>query len=827
MENQNSNNADPSKQYGSYAYTPYQIDSNSSLQNYYCYNEDNGNAGNTTDKIVAPTSGNLENIVDYKSGEYPYNYNYSNNYNYGNDTNNMNTVPNTNNTFYDPTMYYGVGCRYVSNSSYYHPPPPNMNNSFSHGNPTNAMSSVNAVVTMNQMGRMPYMNRPVTSFPSVVESHKYHLQNPDPNCKLCNKHRIDSTGMSTVNTFVHPPIGSNLNTCARVGLPPNEMNNVSDIDVGEKLNEDVRKDGDNEENNASLEMINTTTYNINTLLRNNILSSEYFRSLSLLKNYKEVIDEIYAYVNHVEPYCAATSRAPSTIFCCLYKLLTMHLSEKQLRVLLDHKESCYVKACGFLYLRYVHNPSNLWKWFEPYLLDEEEFVVSADKRKKKTIGEYVQSLLAEDKYFSTVLPRLPIKLKNVYGARLMMLNEHRRRLKENREIISSFVKGEQAMAYVNGEWEKGEIGGIVNQGKDKVLVKFRRIDGIEKMVNLGYVKLERKESEKDSSTSRRESIGRSKSGSLRNGNDRKRRKRSRSRDTSSSNRHRRNKQLRRSKDRHRDSIVERSRDRNRDKDRDRDRDRNRDRDKDRYGDRDRDRDRDKDRYRNKDRDRRRERNKERSRERSRERNKGKHREKHRERNRERDEDKKRRRSRDHHRERSPIERDGSSYHRRYSYDRSSRESWELSSSRRDSKKETKVTKRDRESRKESEKTEDELINKFRKKEREKAVATGRDYAKRPTSYKSSLSLKVSNLSTRRKSVSKSRSLEMIKPVSSAQQKMENENSKNGKTMENSKLKELMQKYNKQDNSGSSNMSSDEDRKGKWTDTEEPEVVKLG
>lgn len=42
-------------------------------------------------------------------------------------------------------------------------------------------------------------------------------------------------------------------------------------------------------------------------------------------------------------------------------------------------------------------------WFEPYLLDDEEFTVSADKRKLMTIGEYAQSLLYDDKYFNTGL----------------------------------------------------------------------------------------------------------------------------------------------------------------------------------------------------------------------------------------------------------------------------------------------------------------------------------------------------------------------------------------------------------------------------------------
>eukprot|EP00922_Rhytidocystis_sp_ex-Travisia-forbesii_P064062 GHVS01095253.1.p1 GENE.GHVS01095253.1~~GHVS01095253.1.p1 ORF type:complete len:147 (-),score=30.25 GHVS01095253.1:2-442(-) len=53
------------------------------------------------------------------------------------------------------------------------------------------------------------------------------------------------------------------------------------------------------------------------------------------------------------------------------------------------------------------------------------------------------------------------------------------------------------------------------------------------------------------------------------------------------------------------------------------------------------------------------------------------------------------------------------------------------------------------------KTQEELLEEFRRREREKALATGKDYARRPTSYKSSLSLKIEMGTTRRKSRSAS------------------------------------------------------------------------
>lgn len=61
----------------------------------------------------------------------------------------------------------------------------------------------------------------------------------------------------------------------------------------------------------------------------------------------------------------------STAFCCLYKLYTLKLTRKQIYGLLDHSDSPYIRALGFMYLRYTQPPQDLIGWFEPYLADEE------------------------------------------------------------------------------------------------------------------------------------------------------------------------------------------------------------------------------------------------------------------------------------------------------------------------------------------------------------------------------------------------------------------------------------------------------------------------
>ncbi|KAK6932375.1 Pre-mRNA-splicing factor 38 [Dillenia turbinata] len=124
----------------------------------------------------------------------------------------------------------------------------------------------------------------------------------------------------------------------------------------------------------------------------NILSSDYFKELYKLKTYHEVIDEIYNQVDHVEPWMTGNCRGPSTAFCLLYKFFTMKLTVKQMHGLLKHKDSPYIRAIGFLYLRYAGDPKTLWGWFEPYVKDDEEFSPGSNGR-MTTMGVYVRDLL--------------------------------------------------------------------------------------------------------------------------------------------------------------------------------------------------------------------------------------------------------------------------------------------------------------------------------------------------------------------------------------------------------------------------------------------------
>ena len=174
---------------------------------------------------------------------------------------------------------------------------------------------------------------------------------------------------------------------------------------------------------------NQQSMNINNLVVTNILSSPYFKNeLFKIKTFHEVIDEIYYKVDHLEPWekgsrkirgqvgmCGGvrgvgTGGIVSSTFCLLFKLFTLKLTKKQVYTLLNHVDSPYIRAMGFMFIRYCQHPSNFWEWFEPYLEDDEEIDPKAGGGCTMTIGQMVRSFLLKPDWYGTLFPRIPVPI---------------------------------------------------------------------------------------------------------------------------------------------------------------------------------------------------------------------------------------------------------------------------------------------------------------------------------------------------------------------------------------------------------------------------------
>ncbi|XP_064849485.1 pre-mRNA-splicing factor 38B-like [Oncorhynchus masou masou] len=182
---------------------------------------------------------------------------------------------------------------------------------------------------------------------------------------------------------------------------------------------------------------NEKTMNLNPMVLTNVLSSPYFKvQLYELKTYHEVVDEIYFKVTHVEPWekgsrktagqtgmCGGvrgvgTGGIVSTAFCLLYKLFSIKMTRKQVMGLITHNDSPYIRALGFMYIRYTQPPADLVDWYDGFLDDEEELDVKAGGGCVMTIGEMVRSFLTKLEWFSTLFPRIPVPVQKLIDTQM-------------------------------------------------------------------------------------------------------------------------------------------------------------------------------------------------------------------------------------------------------------------------------------------------------------------------------------------------------------------------------------------------------------------------
>ncbi|XP_015599282.1 pre-mRNA-splicing factor 38B isoform X2 [Cephus cinctus] len=182
---------------------------------------------------------------------------------------------------------------------------------------------------------------------------------------------------------------------------------------------------------------NERTMNLNPLILTNIQSSHYFKvNLYELKTYHEVIDEIYYKVSHLEPWEKGSRKTAgqtgmcggvrgvgaggivSTAYCLLYKLFTLRLTRKQLNGLINHPDSPYIRALGFMYIRYTQPPADLFSWYDEYLEDEEELDVKAGGGQTMKMGDILKQFLTKLEWFSTLFPRIPVPIQKDLEHRL-------------------------------------------------------------------------------------------------------------------------------------------------------------------------------------------------------------------------------------------------------------------------------------------------------------------------------------------------------------------------------------------------------------------------
>eukprot|EP01084_Bolivina_argentea_P286143 490825_1 len=187
----------------------------------------------------------------------------------------------------------------------------------------------------------------------------------------------------------------------------------------------------------------------------------------------------------------------------------MELTIRQVEGLLNYYDNAYVRSIGFLYLRYLLPAKDLWKWFSVYFDDDQEFSPGADGKVIK-IKEYVENLLQLQKYYSTLLPRIPVKIERAYKKRLLQRQLIQKRDLENETFRNKLKMDMEIRAqWEDLKWYNAVIDECCENGK--YLVTFTEYDD-QCEITIGQIQLKKKIRSRSRSRSK----------------DRKRRRRSRS-----------------------------------------------------------------------------------------------------------------------------------------------------------------------------------------------------------------------------------------------------------------------------------------------------------
>jgi len=250
----------------------------------------------------------------------------------------------------------------------------------------------------------------------------------------------------------------------------------------------ISEDRENPDRGGPLEIANMKTYGFSGLLQTHIVECAHFKSLLTLETFEQLVDETYQFANSVEPYMANSGTLPSALFCCLYRFFTMGLDSRNLKRLIENQESPYIRCAGFLYVRLGLPHDQILGWLGEYLIDDEEFKPSPDSDYKTTIGEFVETLLSQDKYYNTVLPRLPMVTKRHVEERLAPLSQNRKRMAANKAVVDVFRdQGVRIECNIAGEWRAASIVDLEDEAPNRPKVRARLDDGSEEYVHLGLV----------------------------------------------------------------------------------------------------------------------------------------------------------------------------------------------------------------------------------------------------------------------------------------------------------------------------------------------------
>lgn len=168
--------------------------------------------------------------------------------------------------------------------------------------------------------------------------------------------------------------------------------------------------------------------------------------------------------------------------------MLLKLTEIQVKFMTNNPENVYIRCAGFLYIRYLCEPKELYNRLSPYLYEVDLVQPTVDSKNLITIGEYVENLLKDYDYYRTRLPRIPTPIEREIKAKLLEVVENRKRKAKNLDNLYLFTKGKScnAVSFQDGNWHKGKIISQSQLGGRREITKIcvRFTEGLKDIINL-------------------------------------------------------------------------------------------------------------------------------------------------------------------------------------------------------------------------------------------------------------------------------------------------------------------------------------------------------
>jgi len=229
------------------------------------------------------------------------------------------------------------------------------------------------------------------------------------------------------------------------------------------------------------------------VLKERILSDRFFTQVLANSSLSEIRNTIFS-CDTCEPEIrgsASLDTSPSPFFCCVFRMLTLKLTEGQLQGLLNNR-SRWVRCAGFLYVRLGVHFDRYWELLSDALMDPEEFVPYPDRGSESmSEGQFVEQLLTKEKYCDFSLPRLAAAQRRVLNERLVLYEQFRQRYAAHLDKLDRFEDPDGGIPVevctVDGEWLEGRTAGPPTTGRRRVCIPVNLAQGVEQQVSIGML----------------------------------------------------------------------------------------------------------------------------------------------------------------------------------------------------------------------------------------------------------------------------------------------------------------------------------------------------